>query len=75
MKQGPATTNSTALAQLGTLPAEWVIACMQINTTKLHNSAKNLTLSNNPTPLLFNQATPNVYQLLALCLGKHNTPS
>ena len=28
MKQGPATTNSTALAQLGT-SAEWVIACLQ----------------------------------------------
>ena len=28
MKQGPATTNSTALAQLGT-SAEWVISCLQ----------------------------------------------
>ena len=70
-KQGPATTNSTALAQCWTLSAEWVIACMLTMLKKTQNSA----LEPQTPPLLINQPTPNAYQLLALCLASHTTPS
>ena len=44
------------------------------NPANLHSSTKH-SLYNNPTPLEFNQATPNAYQMIALCLCNNMTPS
>ena len=44
------------------------------NSANLHSSTKHSPY-NNCTPLEFNQATPNAYQMLALCLCKNMTPS
>ena len=43
-KQGPATTNSTALAQCRTLSAEWVIACMLTMLKKKKKQTQNSAL-------------------------------
>ena len=68
-KPSPTTTNLTA-SWLGTLSTEWVIACMQTTTTTTTTKScitarKHIKLYNNPTPLEFNQASPNVYQMCA----------
>ena len=44
------------------------------NSANLHSSTKH-SLYNNPTPLEFNQATPNAYQMIALCLCNNMTLS
>ena len=38
------------------------------NSTNLPSSSTKHSLYNNLTPLEFNQATPNAYQMIALCL-------
>ena len=43
-------------------------------SANLHSSTKH-SLYNNPTPLEFNQATPNSYQMIALCLCNNMTAS
>ena len=40
-----------------------------------HNSAKTHQTLQQPHPLEFNQATPNAYQMIALCLCNNMTPS
>ena len=55
-KPGPTTTNLAA-CWLGTLPTEWVIACMQ-QFKKLQNSVEAHQTLKQPHPLEFNQATP-----------------
>ena len=59
-KPSPKTSSSTA-CWLGTLSTEWVIACMQTAQTNCIRVQKHIKLYNNPTPLEFNQATPNAY--------------
>ena len=44
---------------------EGVIACMQTAQTNCIRVQKHIKLYNNPTPLEFNQATPNAYQMIA----------
>ena len=44
------------------------------NSANLHSSTKH-SLYNNPTPLEFNQATPNAYHMIALCLCNNMTAS
>ena len=41
---------------------------MQTAQTNCIRVQKHIKLYNNPTPLEFNQATPNAYQMIALCL-------
>ena len=64
----PTTTSSTA-CWLRTWSTEWVIACMQKAQTNCIRVQKHIKLYNNPTTLEFNQATPNAYQTIALCLS------
>ena len=64
----PTTTSSTAY-WLRTRSTEWVIACMQKAQTNCIRVPKHIKLYNNPTTLEFNQATPNAYQTIALCLS------
>ena len=72
-KPSPTTTSLTACC-LGTLSTEWVIACMQTETNCIRVQ-KHIKLFNNPTPLEFNQTTPNAPQMIALCLCNTMTPS
>ena len=48
---------------------------MQTAQTNCTTVRKHIKLYNNPTPLEFNQATPNAYQMIALCLCYDMTPS
>ena len=73
-KPGPTTTNLTA-CWLGTLSTAWVIACMQTAQTNCITVQKHIKLYNNSTPLKCNQATPNAYQIIALCLCNNMTLS
>ena len=50
-----------------------LLACVQHKQT--HNSAKTHQTLQQPHPLEFNQATPNAYQMIALCLCNNMTPS
>ena len=44
------------------------------NSANLHSSTKH-SLYNNPTPLEFNQTTPNAYQMISLCLCNNMIPA
>ena len=48
---------------------------MQTAQTNCTTVRKYIKLYNNPTPLEFNQATPNAYQMMALCLCNNMTSS
>ena len=50
-----------------------LLACKQHKQT--HNSAKTHQTLQQPHPLEFNQATPNAYQMISLCLCNNMTPS
>ena len=48
---------------------------MQTAQTNCIRVQKHIKLYNNPTPLEFNQATPNAYQTIAPCLCNNMAPS
>ena len=73
-KPSPKTSSSTA-CWLGALSTEWVIVCMQTTQTNCIRVQKHIKLYNNPTPLEFNQATPNAYQTIAPYLCNNMTLS
>ena len=50
-----------------------VLAKVQ-NLANLHSSTRH-SVYNNSTPLEFSQATPNAYQMIALCLCNNMTPN
>ena len=58
-----------------TLATECFIACIAQTAQKTASKCgTRIKIYNNPNPLEFNQASPNAYQLIALCLCNKLTP-